>query len=58
VVADTAPAAHGTDNVWKEARLDNGVTVMVPQFIAPGERIRVEVASDKYVERVRQDRHH
>lgn len=57
-VAQTAPAAHaqGTDNVWKSARLDNGVSVMVPPFIAPGERIRVDVHAGRYVERARAGR--
>ena len=34
-VADTAPAAHGPTNVWKQARLENGLTLMVLPFIAP-----------------------
>jgi elongation factor P len=54
-VEDTAPPQHtqGTDNVWKEARLENGLTVMVPPFIAPGETIRVEVETGKYLERAK-----
>jgi elongation factor P len=54
-VAETAPPVHaqGTDNVWKEAKLDNGVSVMVPPFIAGGERIRVDVEAGRYVERAR-----
>jgi elongation factor P len=54
-VAATAPPFHapGTDNVWKEATLDNGVSVMVPPFIAAGERIRVDVAGARYIERAR-----
>jgi len=54
-VADTAPPVHtqGNDNVWKEARLENRVKIMVPPFIAPGEMVRVEVASGKYLERAR-----
>jgi elongation factor P len=43
----------GTDNVWKEATLENGVKVMVPPFIAVGETIRVDVGSGRYVERAR-----
>ena len=43
----------GNDNVWKEARLENGVKIMVPPFIAPGELVRVEVASGKYLERAK-----
>ena len=53
-VADTALPTHTQqDNTWKPARLDNGVEVMVPQFIRSGEVIRVDVESGKYVERAR-----
>lgn len=54
-VAETAPAAHvqGNENVWKPARLSNGVSIQVPPFIAPGERVRVDVASGRYVERAK-----
>ncbi len=52
-IADTAPPAHGQGltNVWKEARLENGLTLMVPPFIAPGETIRVQVETGTYLER-------
>jgi elongation factor P len=58
VVAETAPAvhAHGSDNVWKEARLDNGLLIMVPPFIAVGERVRVDVQAGRYVERAKPGR--
>jgi elongation factor P len=54
-VAETAPAAHtqGGSNVWKEARLENGLLLQVPPFIAPGEVIRVDVERGAYVERAR-----
>jgi elongation factor P len=54
-VEETPPPFHqpGTDNVWKQATLDNGVTVMVPPFIDVGEQIRVEVETGKYVERAK-----
>jgi elongation factor P len=54
-VAETAAPHHtpGTDNVWKQAKLDNGVTVMVPPFIAVGETIRVDVETGRYVERAK-----
>jgi elongation factor P len=57
-VAETAPPAHaqGTDNVWKRARLENGVEVMVPPFIAPGELIRVEIEAARYVDRAKGER--
>jgi elongation factor P len=54
-VEDTAPPIHaqGMDNVRKEARLENGMTILVPPFIAPGEIVRVEVATGTYVERAK-----
>jgi elongation factor P len=54
-VAETAPAAHtqGGSNVWKDARLENGLVLQVPPFIGPGELIRVEVERGTYVERAR-----
>jgi elongation factor P len=54
-VAETAAPYHtpGTDNVWKAAKLDNGVAVMVPPFIDVGEWIRVDVESGRYVERAK-----
>lgn len=54
-VADTAPPAHsgGQDNTWKPARLENGLEVMVPQFIKSGDSIRVDVAQMKYMDRVK-----
>jgi len=54
-VVETAAPYHtpGTDNVWKEARLENGVTVMVPPFIDVGEAIRVDVETSRYVERAK-----
>jgi elongation factor P len=39
----------------KEATLENGLKIMVPQFIKPGEIVRVEAATGKYVDRVRAD---
>jgi elongation factor P len=54
-VTATAPPAHGvgTENVWKEATLENGVVIQVPPFIAAGEWIRVDVETDTYVERAK-----
>jgi elongation factor P len=51
-VADTAPATRSQqDSAWKEARLDNGVVIRVPLFIAPGESVRVDLRTGQYVER-------
>ena len=54
-IAETAPPAHGQqDNTWKTARLENGITVKVPQFVKNGDLIRLDVASLRYVDRAGQ----
>jgi len=56
-VADTAPPSHSQqDSAWKEATLDNGLAIRVPLFIAPGEIVRVNVATGRYMERARSER--
>ena len=55
VETTVAPVHQQQDNVYKSATLENGMEVMVPQFIAPGEVVRIEVATGKYVERLRKD---
>jgi elongation factor P len=53
-VADTAPPVHQPqESVWKAARLENGVEIMVPQFIKNGDLIRMDVASLKYIDRAK-----
>lgn len=49
-VIDTAPASRSDLNSsWKEAKLETGVQVMVPLFIANGDIIRVDTAERKYL---------
>lgn len=56
-IDDTAPPAHiANDNTWKPARLPNGVEVMVPQFIKPGDFIRLDLSTLKYMDRVKSTR--
>jgi elongation factor P len=56
-VAETASPVHSQqDSTWKEATLENGVTILVPLFIATDEIVRVEVESRRYLERVRAER--
>ena len=56
-VAATAPPAHSQqDSAWKEATLENGLSIRVPLFIAPGEVVRVDVRTGHYVERARAER--
>lgn len=56
-VAETAPPAHAQqETAWKQAKLENGLTVQVPMFVGPGEIVRVEVRTGRYLERVRAER--
>lgn len=53
-VADTAPPVHQQqDSTWKSAKLENGVEVMVPQFIKSGDAIRLDVTTLKYMDRAK-----
>lgn len=54
-VVETEPEVKGgtASNSPKPAKLSNGVTVMVPPFIKQGEKIRINPAEDKYIERVK-----
>jgi len=55
-VQTTAPPAHQQqDSTFKPATLENGMEVMVPQFIAPGETVRIDATTGKYLERLRKD---
>lgn len=52
-VASCAPAVAGIDATTpKTAVLENDMEVLVPQFIEPGDIIRVNVATHKYLERI------
>ncbi len=55
LVQDTEPVMKGAtaSNSNKPATLENGVTLYVPPFIVPGERIRVNPTESKYMERVK-----
>ena len=37
------------NSAWKEAKLETGLQIMVPLFIANGEIIRVDTAGKKYL---------
>ncbi len=53
-VAETAPPVHQQqDSTAKPAKLENGIEIMVPQFIKSGDVIRVDVQNLKYVERAK-----
>lgn len=51
-VKETAPPIRGGfDTTWKEAKMETGIELMVPLFIAAGETIRVDTATRKYLGR-------
>jgi elongation factor P len=53
-IADTAPPVHQQqDSTLKPAKLENGVQIMVPQFIKTGDAIRLDLVNLKYVDRVK-----
>jgi len=54
-VVETEPVMKGAtaSNSNKPAKLENGVSLMVPPFIIEGERIRVNPSESRYMERVK-----
>lgn len=54
-VSSTAQPMHQREtSALKKAILENGLEVLVPLFIKEGELIRIEVATGKYLERVKE----
>lgn len=55
-IAATAPPAHQQqDTNFKPATLENGVDVMVPQFVKPGDVIRLDLQNLRYMDRARNE---
>ena len=54
-VVQTEPGIKGASatNVMKPAKLETGITVLVPPFIGEGEKIRVNPADGTYQERAK-----
>lgn len=53
-IVETAPATHQQqDSTWKKARLENGVELLVPQFVKTGDMIRIEIETLRYVDRAK-----
>lgn len=54
-VVETDPGIKGNSaaNMYKSAKLDNGMTVRVPLFIEEGERILIDTRDGTYAERVK-----
>lgn len=54
LVAATSPPAHSQQySAWKEATLENGLSIRVPLFIATGDIVRIDVRTGRYIERAR-----
>lgn len=52
-VVSTPPGVKGqADTTYKEAELENGLKILVPQFIREGETIRMNTDDFSYVDRV------
>jgi elongation factor P len=53
VVSETAPGVKGNSvsNVFKDAILENGMTVKVPLFIKIGEKVRIDTRTGAYTEK-------
>lgn len=52
-VASTGPGIRGgQDNTMKPATLENGIEVLVPQFVETGDAVRVDTEKVKYIDRV------
>jgi elongation factor P len=52
-VVESAEGVRGdtANNVTKNAKLENGMTVQVPMFIKEGERVKVDTRSGEYMSR-------
>lgn len=52
-VESTGPGVRdGQDNTMKPATLENGIEILVPQFIESGDAIHVDTEKFKYIDRV------
>lgn len=54
-VVDTVPGVKGdtASNVYKPAKLENGLSIKVPLFIKKGEKVKVDTRTGEYVERMK-----
>ena len=53
-ISQAPPGIHeGTDSTYKQATLENGMTLLVPQFIKEGDLVQVEVETGKYLDRIK-----
>ena len=54
-VVETSPVMRSATKTasTKPAKLSNGVTIQVPDFVATGDRLRVDPREGKYLERAK-----
>ncbi|MFN8574139.1 MAG: elongation factor P [Gemmatimonadaceae bacterium] len=54
-IVETSPVMKTATKTssYKPAKLDNGVTINVPEFLATGERVRVNPSSGEYLDRAK-----
>jgi len=52
-VSSTGPGIHdGQDATMKPATLENGIEILVPQFIVAGDHVRIDTEKMKYIDRI------
>ncbi|MBI4205591.1 MAG: elongation factor P [Betaproteobacteria bacterium] len=54
-VVTAPPGLREHDTAYKTIALENGTEVLAPQFIKEGDVVKIEVATGKYLERVRRE---
>jgi elongation factor P len=54
-IEETGPGEKGNtvSNVYKDAKMDNGLIVRVPMFMKEGEKVKVDTRTGEYIERVK-----
>ena len=52
VVSAPPSVKGGSDTTYKEVELENGLKILVPQFVKEGEKVRVNVEDLAYLDRV------
>ncbi len=52
ITSTSAGRREGSDNTLKSATLENGIDILVPQFIEAGEIVRIDTEKIKYIDRV------
>ncbi len=55
-VVSAPPGVGGGDKTPKEVQLENGIKILAPQFIKQGDRVRVEVSTQRYIDRVKEEK--